>query len=79
LVCKSWCNIIDTEAVKLKFLYSKFGNNLKLRRLPWYMLTAILQKDFLEKNLLKNPDGSESYSEHDSTDGKCGNLYFEFY
>lgn len=57
LVCKNWCNLIDSEVWKVKLAASGLGSNLKIRALNWHYLFMILDRKIIDRNLIKNPYG----------------------
>lgn len=57
LVCKNWCNLIDSEVWRVKLVLAGLGNNSRIRALNWHYLYMILDKTVIDRNLVKNPHG----------------------
>lgn len=56
LVCKNWCNIIDSQVWRLKLGKNK-ALIQKIHDIPWFACYWISTKDTIDRNLIKNGCG----------------------
>lgn len=59
-VCKTWCNVIDSQVWRLKFQRINYIVP-KVQELPWFACYWIFTKKTLNRNLIKNGCGEENF------------------